>query len=170
MTRDQLAKTVTDFMDRHASMTLACCDGDEPWTAAVYYARQRFDLVFFSSPGSRHCSIFAKNPRAAAVIHGEYRRWQEIKGLQMEGAVEPVVSAAAKAKATAAYLARYPFVREFLSSPVAISAEVASKMSRVALHVFRPRTIRYLDNEGGFGNRWRLDVCDGQPVGEPVRG
>lgn len=170
MTLEELAQTIMHFMDHHTTMTLACCDSDGPWAAPVYYARQGFDLIFFSSPTSRHCSTFARNPKAAAAIYGEYERWQDIKGLQMEGFVEPLTSAVDKARATTTYLLRFPFAREFLISPKIISAHVATKMSQVTLHQFRPRIIRYLNNEDGFGNRWKLNIFDGEPVGAPIRG
>lgn len=156
-------------MDDLTTMTLATCRQEMPWAAAVYYARQGFDLIFFSSPGSRHSEILAANPRAAATIHGEYSRWQDIKGLQMEGIVEPITSTWALARATATYLKKYPFVREFLSDPVSVSTQVATKMTKVALYIFRPERIFYLSNEEGFGNRWTLEIRDGKSVGEPKR-
>jgi len=170
MTREELEDTVIKYMDSFTTMTLACCHNDTPWAAPVYYARQGFDLIFFSSSDSRHSTNLAANPGASAAIYGEYRRWQEIKGLQMEGIVEPVTGTLAKAKAMAIYLKRYPFVKEFFSDPGALSSQVVSKMTRVSLYVFRPRSIRYLDNQGGFGNRWELRIDGGLAVGEPVRG
>jgi len=169
MTRDELEKIIIEFMDRNTTITLACCQQDEPWAAAVYYARQGLDLVFFSSPSSRHSQAFGRNPRAAGAIHGEYSRWEDIKGLQMEGRVESIDSSWALAKAIATYLRRYPFVRQFFSDPGSISAELATKMAKVALYVFRPESIRYVNNEAGFGNRWKLEIKDGRAVGEPVK-
>ncbi len=111
MTRQELESTVIQFMDGLTTMTVVCCLDDLPWAAPVYYARQGFDLVFFSSPKSRHSLVLVENPQAAAAIYGENRKWQEIRGLQMQGRVESVVSALAVAKATATYMKRFPFVR-----------------------------------------------------------
>lgn len=168
MTRQELEQTIIQFMDTYTTVTLACCSEDVPWAAAVYYARQGWDLIFFSSPQSRHSEIFARNPRASGTIHGEYTRWQDIKGLQLEGRVEPIASTWALAKATATYLRRYPFVRQFLSEPRSVSAEVATKIAKVALYLFRLQSIRYVNNEAGFGNRWKLEIRDGRPFGEAV--
>ena len=169
MNREELERMIRDIMDRNTTVTLACSLNDAPWAAAVYYARQGFDLIFFSSPRSRHAQAFAKNPGAAGAIHGQYDRWQDIEGLQLEGTVEHISSAVKLAKATAVYLRRYPFVRQFFSDPASISAAIASKVTGVALYIFRPRSIRYVSNEAGFGNRWRLDIEDGRPVGQPVK-
>jgi uncharacterized protein YhbP (UPF0306 family) len=169
MTREELEKTVVEFMDSNTTITLSCSLDDRPWAAAVYYARRGFDLVFFSSPQSRHSQVFARNPRAAGTIHGEYGRWEDIRGLQIEGTVEPISSALGIARATAIYLKRYPFVSQFFSDPGAISAALASKVARVALYVLRCQSIRYVNNAEGFGRRWKLEIRDGRPVGDPVK-
>ena len=117
MNREELERTVIEYMDSFTTMTLASCMEERPWAAAVFYARQGWDLVFFSSPASLHSGMFAANPRAAAAIQGDYKGWKEIKGLQMDGTVIRISGARAKAKATATYLRRYPFVKELLSDP-----------------------------------------------------
>jgi uncharacterized protein len=168
MTREELKRTVTDYMDSHTTMTLACNSGDQPWAAAVFYARKGLDLIYFSSRTSRHSEAFSGNPDAAATIHGDYHEWREIKGLQMEGHVEAVSSKSAQANALATYLKRYPFVREFLSSPLSVGIGVAKKMSKIEIYLFRPQLILYVNNEEGFGKRWQLKVREGQAIGDPI--
>jgi len=168
MTRQELERIVTEFMDSLTTITLACSLEDRPWAAAVYYARQGFDLVFFSSSDSLHSRNLSRNPRAAAAIHGDYRGWKEIKGLQMEGTVEPISGAAATARALATYLKCYPFAKEFFADPGSISPRVALKMRKMALYRFRPDNIRYLNNEAGFGTRWKLELKGGKPFGDAV--
>jgi uncharacterized protein YhbP (UPF0306 family) len=168
MNRQELERIVTEFMDSFTTMTLACSVDDKPWAAAVYYARQGFDLVFFSSPDSLHSRNFSRNPSAAAAIHGDYRGWKEIKGLQLEGSVEPLTGATAKARALATYLKRYPFAKEFFVYPAAISPGVVLKMARMVLYRFRPDNILFMSNEAAFGTRWKLKLRKGKPVGEAV--
>jgi len=168
MTREELERIAVKFMDSFTTMTLACSLEDRPWGAAVYYARKGLDLVFFSSPQSRHSRIFSKNPLAAAAIHGDYKGWKEIKGLQMEGRVERIEGVRARAGAVATYLKRYPFAKEFISSPGAVSTGVALKAAGIDLYVFRPDRIRYMDNEAGFGTRWKLEIENGKAVGDVV--
>jgi len=168
MTREKLSKIVADYLDCFTTMTLACCKGDRPWAAAVYYARQGLDLIFFSSPGSLHSTMLEQNPTAAATVHGDYREWKEIKGLQLGGRVERITTKAAKAKALAFYIGRYPFVGEFLTDPGHFDTNAARKVLGVGLYLFRPTTILYIDNEAGFGTRWKLDVVDGRAAGEPT--
>lgn len=169
MTREELEKAIIDLMDSNTTITLSCCLDDWPWAAAVYYARRGFDLIFFSSPQSRHSQIFARNPRTAGTIHGEYSRWEDIKGLQIEGTVEPISSALDVAGATATYLKKYPFVSRLFTDTDGMSAVLASKVARVALYVLRCQSIRYVNNSEGFGSRWKLVIKDGRPIGNPVK-
>jgi uncharacterized protein len=169
MTKEELESTVIQFMDGLTTMTLACSLNDEPWTSPVYYARRGFDLIFFSSKSSRHSLAFRENPKAAASIYGECSNWKDIRGLQMKGRVDVVDSPLALAKATATYLKRYPFVRDILNGSMGIGSGMAKKMTRVALYVFRPTDIHYLDNAIGFGVRWKLEIREGVSVGSPER-
>lgn len=168
MTREDLESIVIRYMDEFTTMTLACCNEQGPWAADVFYARQGFDLIFFSSPSSRHCTLLSANPAAAATIHGDYRGWKEIKGLQMEGKVQLMTGVGVRARALATYLKRYPFVAEFFSSTGAASREVVRKVAGVDLYTFRPFDILYVNNEAGFGTRWKLQIQDGRAVGEPI--
>lgn len=169
MNREELESTVIHFMDGHTTMTLACSLNDEPWTSPVYYARHGLDLLFFSSTASRHSVVFRENPRAAASIYGQYTTWKDIKGLQMEGRVDALDSTLGLAKAMAIYVKRYPFVKDFLGGSTGFSLEMARKMSRLTLYVFRPGNIYYLDNSVGFGVRWKLEIRKGGSAGSPVR-
>ncbi len=168
MTREEFKGIVIRYIDSFTTMTVACCAQERPWAADVFCARQGLDLIFFSSPTSRHCTVFLGNPAAAVTIHGDYRGWKEIKGLQMEGQVERIAAATVRARALATYLKRYPFVTEFFSEHGAISGQVAKKVAGVDLYAFRPFHIFYTDNEAGFGTRWKLQVQEGRAIGDPV--
>ena len=167
MTRDELERIVIRYMDSFTTMTIACSSEDRPWATDVFYARQGLDLIFFSSPTSRHCTAFSRNPAAAATIHGDYKGWKKIKGLQMEGQVQRMKGAAVRARALAIYLRRYPFVRGFFSKHGVVS-QVSKKMAGVDLYAFRPFHIFYTDNEVRFRTRWKLQVQDGRATGDPI--
>ena len=168
MTANELEKIVISFMDSFTTMTLACSEDDEPWSVPVYYARKELDLIFFSSGKSRHSQIFKKNPKAAASIHGEFNKWQDIKGLQMDGKVEALTTFSAIVRAGNIYFKRYPFAQDFFSKAGILSENFAKKTS-VALYLFRPSNLHYLDNSYGFGTRWKLEIQDGRPFGSPVK-
>lgn len=167
MTKSELEKIVIEFMDSSTTMVLGCSLDDEPWSVPVYYVRRAFDLIFFSSKQSLHSQIFGKNPRASASICGQYEKWQDIKGLQMSGTVQALTKLSAITLAASAYFRRYPFARDFFSKSGLLTTEF-SKRTKVALYVFSIKSIRYLDNSYGFGNRWKIDVQDGSLIGSPI--
>lgn len=147
------------------TMTLATVQAGAPWATTVYFAPDGFNLVFLSSPGSRHCRNLATNPACAATVSPEVSSWRDILGLQMEGRAELVAGLPAKARAMATYFAKFPFVKELLAAP----GEAASRLSRVSAHVFRPTAIRYIDNGPGFGTRFVLRLEEGRLIEPPQR-
>ena len=156
---------VRDILDAVPAMTLATCAQGQPWAADVYFAPRGFDLIFFSSPASRHCRNLAASGACAATIHPQVASWRDIRGLQMEGRAMPLDGLAQKTAATAAYLAKFPFVKDLLAAP----GDAARKMAKVSPHVFVASRIRYLDNALGFGTRFVVELVDGAPLGPPVR-
>ncbi|MFH0957993.1 MAG: pyridoxamine 5'-phosphate oxidase family protein [Pseudomonadota bacterium] len=167
MNTDELEKIVISFMDSSTIMTLSCSLNDEPWSVPVYYARRAFDLIFFSSKESLHSQIFCKNPKAAASISGDSKRWEDIKGLQMNGTVRLLTRLSDITRAASAYFKRHPFARDFFSNSKFISTEL-SKKTKIALYVFGIKSIHYLDNSYGFGARWKIDIQDGRVIGLPI--
>jgi uncharacterized protein YhbP (UPF0306 family) len=144
---DRTLAAVRRFLDDHATMTLACADGEGPWAADVYYVREGRVLYFFSSPDSRHSRAYARVSRAAATVHGTYEGWEDIRGVQMSGEVREVSSAPEKAKAVAAYLGKFAFVGAFLTG--------AGRAAREKVRFYRltPHRVLWVDNAKGFGNR-----------------
>ncbi|MBI4804788.1 MAG: pyridoxamine 5'-phosphate oxidase family protein [Desulfovibrio sp.] len=163
MTPEDFEKAVTAILDSVPVMTLATCAGGSPWATDVYFARIGFGLVFYSSPGSRHCLNLAANPACAATAHPAASSWQDIRGLQMEGEARPITQLADKVRATAAYLARFPFAKALMSDP----SQVARSMAKAAIHEFLPSRIRYLDNALGFGARFTMSLGNGKLAGSP---
>jgi len=163
MQTDAFTAAARRLCDEVAVMTLATCTDAVPWATDVYFAADGFDLVFLSSPRSRHSRNLAINPACAATIHPLVKSWREIRGLQIEGEVHPPEGTLAKARALAAYLTKFPFASDLIAHP----AETAGAFANATLLVLRPSRLRYLDNAAGIGTRWSLRLVDGQAVGPP---
>jgi uncharacterized protein YhbP (UPF0306 family) len=163
MQTDAFEASARRLFDEVAVMTLATCTDATPWATDVYFAADGFDLVFLSSPRSRHSRNLAINPACAATIHPLVKSWREIRGLQIKGEVRPPEGTVAKARALAAYLSKFPFARDLIAHP----AETAGAFANATLLVLRPSRLRYLDNALGVGARWSLRLVDGQAVGPP---
>ena len=159
---DDLRRCILDYLESHNVMTIASCQDNVPWAAAVFYASDGFDLYFFSNPRSRHGTYMAANPQVSAAIHEDYSDWREIRGIQLEGRAEQLRSLKLQARFWEVYQRKFPFVKQFFHAG-ALRELLQTKLAGIRLYRIVPTTIWYLDNSRGFGHREMLEV----PVPEP---
>jgi len=125
----------------------------------VFYANVGTDLYFLSEPKTRHCQNLLADARVAGTINEDYRDWQQIKGIQLEGRAVEVTGKLELARALAAYLGKYPFVKQFLSPGQFLQGvQIAGKSFDIRLWRLRPDRLYYLDNARGFSNRQELPL------------
>lgn len=165
MTSEEFEAATESLFDEVAPMTLATCAGNVPWASDVYFARSGLDLIFFSSPGSRHCRNLVANPLCAVSVRAPVATWRDIRGVQMEGVAGRAETVSEKAAAIAAYVAKFPFARDLVASP----AGMIRSAFRAQAHIFRPTRIRYLDNRRGIGVRYSVGIAGGRPEWPPQR-
>ena len=165
MTSEEFEAATGELFREVAPMTLATCAGNVPWASDVYFARSGLALIFFSSPGSRHCRNLVANPLCAVSVHAPATSWRDIRGVQMEGVAGQADTVGEKASAFAAYVGKFPFARDLLASPAAAFRTAFHAQA----HVFRPARIRYLDNRRGIGVRFSVGIVGGKPVWPPQR-
>ena len=159
---------ILQYLSTHNVMTIASCDRDIPWAAAVFYASEGFDRYSFSSPRSRHGKNMAANPVVSAAIHEDYRDWQEIRGIQLEGRAERLHSPRLQACFWEIYQAKFPFVKEFFE-PGPLRRKLQAKLKGIQLYRIVPTTVWYLDNRRGFGHREKLDLLGTKPTSLRLR-
>ena len=151
-----LSPAVAAYLDDQHVMTLATSGADGPWAAAVFFVRIDQTLCFMSSPGSRHCSELAVDPRCAATVQANERDWAKIKGVQMQGKVS-LIEGTGQVRALARYAAKFPFV----ASPATASAAIAAAMAKVRWYRLSIERLYFIDNSQGFGRRQQIDVDRG---------
>jgi uncharacterized protein len=151
---DELKQQIVDYLKSHNTMTLATCAGDAPWAATVFFASDDLRLYFFSAPESRHCQNLAVNGRVAVTVQEDYQDWRKIKGIQLEGRVEPVDGMAAKAKAMTVYAFKYPEVIKLFTDPT--SGVFHKAFLKVKFYCVVPDKLFFIDNAQGFGRRQEL--------------
>jgi uncharacterized protein YhbP (UPF0306 family) len=151
-----LPPAVAQYLQRHHVMTLATQGPDGPWAAAVFYAAEGVELLFLSSPSSRHCRHLAQDARCAATIQEDYSEWAQIKGVQLEGRVREL--RADDARLTREHYARkFPIVGALGGAPAAI----AEALQRVHWYRLVPERLYFIDNSRGFGHREAIDLGRG---------
>jgi hypothetical protein len=153
-----LRSRVQAFLSLHSTMTLATVNAaGAVQAAAVFYAAdEALNLIFVSSPNSRHGANLADQSRVAATVQADNQAWQSIQGLQIEGAVQMVQGPTELAWAVRIYAGRFEFLRALLSGenggPTALRGPLASSR----FYVLRPVWIRLIDNTQGFGHKEEL--------------
>jgi len=158
----ELRRTILDYLAARNSMTIASCNENVPWAAAVFYVNDELDLYFLSSPASRHGWNMAANSRVSAAIHEDYHDWREIRGIQLEGRAERVRSPKLQLRFWELYNKKFPFVEAFFT-PGGLQELVLSKVKGVRLYRIVPQAVYYLDNSRGFGHRELLSLAPTEP-------
>lgn len=143
----RLPPHIDEFLARHHVMTLATQGPDGPWAAALFYARDGDDLIFLSSPQTRHCRNLAAEARCAATIQSETVNWRDIQGIQIEGQAREV-PVGELARAREIYGECFPFVRPGIAPPAIVTA-----LAKVRWYRLRIVKLHFIDNGRGFGNR-----------------
>lgn len=141
-------------------MTLATMGaGNAPQAAAVFYAvDEALNLVFVSSPNSRHSLNLRQRPHVAATIQTDNQAWQAIQGLQIEGTAQIVEGAAELAKAAWIYTGRFEFLRGLLGGDNGGPTVLRGPLASSRFYVLRPVWIRLIDNTQGFGHKEELHL------------
>jgi len=136
------------YLARHRVATLATQGPEGPWAAAVFYVNVDFDLIFLSSPRSRHAADLARDGAAAATVQEDSADWRAIQGVQCGGRAVALDGDAMR-QAQALYAARFPIARPGPDAP----APIAAALAKVQWYRFIAAHVYWIDNAAGFGKR-----------------
>ena len=171
----KIKERVLKYLEEHCAMTIATEKDGVPWATAVFYASDGFNLYFLSDPESRHSKNIAENPLVGITVNEDYHDWKNIKGIQMEGRSRLVSSEEEMAKAIDVYAKKYPFTAPYLKPMSSLSKTIEyldnllkklpfvpglPKTFTVRFYVVIPTTVRFIDNEIGFGHKDEFTVED----------
>lgn len=135
------------YLKSHHVMSLATTGPGGPWSAAVFYVSEGFELTFLSSPSTRHATDLAADPRGAATIHEDYSDWPDIRGLQLEGRVQRL-KGKDRMVAITGYTHKFPVARSDRAPEL-----IRAALERVAWYRLVPDRCYFIDNSQGFGHR-----------------
>lgn len=133
------------YLAAHQVMTLATTGPQGVWAAAVFYVNDGFDLFFLSAGHTRHAQNFTAVPHLAATIQEDYRDWQQIQGIQMEGSVS-LLADVSRETAIEQYRQKYPFLAQ-------ADAPMQAALAKVNWYVLKPERLFFIDNRLGLGHR-----------------
>ena len=134
-----------DYLASHQVMTLATNGPMGLWAAAVFYVNDDFALTFLSAGHTRHAQNITAVPHIAATIQEDYRDWEDIRGIQLEGAVT-LLTDVSRETAVARYLQKYPFLAK-------ADATMKNALAKVNWYQLQPERLYFIDNSLGLGHR-----------------
>ncbi|MCB8977264.1 MAG: pyridoxamine 5'-phosphate oxidase family protein [Ardenticatenaceae bacterium] len=138
------------YLDTHQVMTLATTGPQGIWAAAVFYVNDGFDLIFLSAGHTRHAQNITAVPHIAATIQEDYRDWEKIQGIQLEGSVS-LLTDVSRETAIAQYRQKYPFL-------VRADTAMQTALAKVNWYVLRPERLFFVDNSLGLGHRDEIAI------------
>jgi 4-hydroxy-3-polyprenylbenzoate decarboxylase len=147
------------FLAAQTTVTLATTNADgSPHTCDVFYAQDDdLALYFLSDPKTQHIQNMMRSPRVSATVHGASGGWENIRGAQIVGDAARVGDVSERVRAFGLYVAKYPFVRQWLSSADALGQAI-KEIGTVEIYKIMPRWTRWIDNTQGFGHKEEWNV------------
>ena len=142
------AVSAREYLLNHNVLCLATSSKDEPWVSPVFYAIHTGQLVFLSAPHTRHSSNIRTNPLVSASVQDDYKNWEEIKGIQLQGRVEQLTETA---PVIAAYSEKFP-----VTGPDA-PPQIARALDKIGWYSLQVELLYFIDNSKGLGHRVELD-------------
>jgi uncharacterized protein YhbP (UPF0306 family) len=136
------------YMHDHNVMTLATTGPLGLWAAAVFYVNDGFTLYFLSALSSRHSLNIEAQLTISATIQEDYKDWNEIKGIQLEGEGMRI-EGSEQAVAIARYGLKFPIVGNLASAPT----EIVKALSRIVWYKIVLTRLYFIDNSLGLGHR-----------------
>ena len=138
----QIMKEISEFIEKHNTLTLATEKNHEVFAAALFYVPvdNGTSLLFVSNPKSDHIANLKHNQKYAATIQENNLDWENIKGVQIKGEIE-----VANDSHWEIYLGEFDYISE--------SETLTKAMKKVKLYKLKISWARFIDNAKGFGNK-----------------
>jgi len=137
-----------DYLLNHNVLCLASSSANEPWVSPVFYTVHSGKLLFLSAPHTRHSQNIENNPIVSASVQDDYKNWEEIKGIQLQGKAVRLTDTEA---AIAAYSKKFPVTGD--DAP----PQIARALEKIGWYTVTVRLLYFIDNSKGLGHRVELD-------------
>lgn len=150
--------TLHDFLAEQTTLTLGTLNPDlSPYLCDVFFAHDlALSFFFLSDPRTQHAQNLTRTSKVSATVHQAVTDWQAIRGVQMMGEAMRV-NEAERERGFEMYVAKFPFVREWLPSVEALG-QLHKRFGIIELYKIMPRWLRWIDNTQGFGHKEEFEI------------
>jgi uncharacterized protein YhbP (UPF0306 family) len=138
---------VTAFLASQSTLTLATVsdDGNPHATPLFYLLSGGFELYWLSSASSLHSLNLARNREASAAVYCATECWEQIRGVQMQGAAQLVNEPLERESVLVQYIRRFH-----------LGVSFQSVIQESCLYKFIPCQVTCVDNSKGFGYKYDI--------------
>ncbi|HEY5948553.1 MAG TPA: pyridoxamine 5'-phosphate oxidase family protein [Kofleriaceae bacterium] len=151
----ELRERVLAYLDARTVFNLATYGPAGLWASAVLYVHEGTTLYFTSVAATRHGQNMLATGVVAGTISDECFEFQQMKGLQIEGAVDHVDDEKELRRIVRAYLARFPFAAGLWHGET--DPEVIARAPGIhGFYRITPTRLLFTDNEHAPGAREEL--------------
>lgn len=154
-----MSKKALELLHAQHIITLATCDGTEPWASPLYYVLYGGSFYFFSDPESRHITHGMGEKTVAASVHDPSSGMSDIRGVQMGGTLSEGGFDLNSTAAYALYISRFSFIHDMAKTLSPLTSFSALEASfKVKWYKYTPHKVYYLDNSIRFGYREEVEL------------
>ncbi|WP_424406578.1 pyridoxamine 5'-phosphate oxidase family protein [Pasteurella sp. PK-2025] len=82
-----MQKRIVNFIKKHYLCSISCCDGNRPWSNAIYYVfdEKQECLIYITTDSTYHAQVMCQNPYVSGVIAMPTRFIPSLQGVQFTG-------------------------------------------------------------------------------------
>ncbi|MEM7331635.1 MAG: pyridoxamine 5'-phosphate oxidase family protein [Chloroflexota bacterium] len=144
-------KQVLTYLQNHSVLSLATYGDAGVWSTAVFYVNDDHTLYFLSAPHTRHSQDIAQNPKVAVTIQENYTKWEQIKGIQLEGECTLIPQEQTES-IIELYAKKFPII-----GPDA-PPQIANALDKIGWYQIIPQRLYFIDNSKGLGHRTEIAI------------
>jgi uncharacterized protein YhbP (UPF0306 family) len=143
--RDKIRK-VHEFLQSESTLVLSTkgADGAVHSAPLFYLPAENLDLMWLSSGDTRHSEHVRVEPRVSVAVFRSTFEWRKIAGVQMDGQCS-IIDGSERSPILDAYCSRFQ-----------LGTALSFTVSKSLLYRFRPRWIRYIENQRRLGYKFEI--------------
>ncbi len=150
-----LRDRVLAYLESRTVFNLATAGPAGLWVSAVLYVNDGTTLYFTSVAATRHGQNMRATRTCAGTISDECHTFEQMRGVQLEGAVERIEDPIALRRIVGAYLTRFPFAAGLWNGETDPDV-IASDVGIHGFYRITPTKLLFTDNAHSPGMREEL--------------
>jgi uncharacterized protein YhbP (UPF0306 family) len=149
MSEQDTTEIIRAFLETQSTLALATVNAEgQPRVAPLFYVSdERLNLYWLSSSQTQHSVNLTAHNQVSATIYPSVWQWNDIVGLQIEGAVEVINDDRMREQIMNLYFRKFQ-----------LPAEFDTLIANATLHRLTPTWMRWMDNSVSFNFKAEINL------------